>query len=135
VALERALRRFAVVVAIAAIANGCVRTWAPVVDATHISDDRVTVAHPDGSTEQLEHARACGPTLIGIPAPGSGRSCACATSCRIVDVTRDTVTVLRASHRPVSDYVALAFSIVGTLVIVAFVGLAAASGAGAPSGS
>jgi hypothetical protein len=132
---ERTLRRFAVIVAIAAVASGCVRTWAPIGDATRISDDRITVAHADGSTEQLDHARSCGPTLIGVPPPGSGRTCACATSCRIVDVMHEPVTVLRASHRPVSDYLALAFSIVGTLVIVTFVGLAAASGASSPSGS
>jgi hypothetical protein len=131
---ERVLRRFAVAIAICATVSGCVRTWAPVDDTMHLSDDRISVAHADGSTEELDHARSCSPTLVGVP-PTPGRTCDCATSCRIVDVTREAVTVLVSNHRSVGEYFALAFSIVGTVVIIALVAAAAASGAGAPSGS
>jgi hypothetical protein len=122
----------AVIVAIALVAMGCVRMWTPVDAVTRIADDRIRVAHPDGDDEELEHARSCGATLIGVPssAAQSGSTCDCATSCRMFDITRTQISVLRTSRRPISDYAALAVSIVGTVVLLAVVGLAAAEGAG-----
>jgi hypothetical protein len=120
-----------VVVAIALIATGCVRTWTPVADATRISDDRIRVAHPDGDDEELAHARSCGTTLIGVPPAARGSStCDCATSCRVFDVTREQISVLRTSRRPLSDYAALAFSIIGSVVLLSVIAVAAAEGAG-----
>ena len=110
------------IVASALVASGCFYTWVHVDNANEVANERIQLADADGAKVELENARICGPTLIGVPTAESGPTCDCASSCLIVDTTRAHVSVRRVSAvRTVGMYTlfALVFvsAVIGALVL------------------
>lgn len=98
--------------------TGCIHHWVRIDSVARVHDESIRVERRDGTTEVLDHVRACGPATVGGTRPGEPAPCTCATTCHLVDVVHDRVKVRRINGWATAG-------LITGIVAVAFVGLVA----------